>query len=574
MFELKKSGLLATTFLIFSEMCGGGVLALPYAFSQSGWAFGLSFLILGALASAFTGKILSDCFLNLPHNRYARLEENDKKKNVFSNRARVHDAYEMMSDYEKEFNVEMKDDKYSNIMSDTATSHFNDNIKMITQYSEIAKHAFGKAGVIIVCFCQICTLVGASIVFLILIATNIQVMIPSLFSQFEEDIAKIFWILIVAACCWPLFIFRTTKDIKWTAILGTIGTLGAVITLIVYTIVLMTNNRQNINHQIMNSNNGTNDYNTTMITGNTDIETITINSSISSIVQNTASNNRLNVSMAVENKFLSSVGISDTPKGPKSGGIYDATNGPKLSKTSIKTQSPVNYYDNSTEKCCGLLSKSMKIAESYGIILFSYGGHSLFPTLQRDMNDPKQFTKAMLFAYIAIFAIYILISSLVYAAFEDNVEKDLVRNFAKYPIVFEITTSMISLHLFVTIVLLLNPIMRMLEEFVLKNQSFRNNECVSITKRFGLRSALFLVVIIVAIVFRNMFSEILSLIGATSMSMLTFIMPSLCYLKIFKIKPKGKECIIFALHSLCIIIGIIAALCSTTASIANLQQQS
>lgn len=37
---------------------------------------------------------------------------------------------------------------------------------------------------------------------------------------------------------------------------------------------------------------------------------------------------------------------------------------------------------------------------AYGTMVFSYGGHSAFPTIQHDMKRPSQFSKSVVVSYV------------------------------------------------------------------------------------------------------------------------------------------------------------------------------
>lgn len=44
-----------------------------------------------------------------------------------------------------------------------------------------------------------------------------------------------------------------------------------------------------------------------------------------------------------------------------------------------------------------------KILRSFGIILFTFGGHSALPTVQHDMRNPNNFTKSSIWAFSSFF---------------------------------------------------------------------------------------------------------------------------------------------------------------------------
>jgi len=63
---VRKAGLVGSTLNLTNSIIGGGILALPYAFSGCGWVLG-AFLIVGAgIATAFSLHLLTLCSLKVP----------------------------------------------------------------------------------------------------------------------------------------------------------------------------------------------------------------------------------------------------------------------------------------------------------------------------------------------------------------------------------------------------------------------------------------------------------------------------------------------------------------------------
>ena len=53
----------------------------------------------------------------------------------------------------------------------------------------------------------------------------------------------------------------------------------------------------------------------------------------------------------------------------------------------------------------------------FGTILFAFGGHALFPTLQVDMKEPRKFGWVMAISYFAILCLYIPVSVVTFYNF-------------------------------------------------------------------------------------------------------------------------------------------------------------
>lgn len=46
--------------------------------------------------------------------------------------------------------------------------------------------------------------------------------------------------------------------------------------------------------------------------------------------------------------------------------------------------------------------KTEQVLAALGTMLFCYGGHSAFPTIQHDMRKPSDFSKSAIFGFISI----------------------------------------------------------------------------------------------------------------------------------------------------------------------------
>nr|XP_054774585.1 uncharacterized protein LOC129282747 [Lytechinus pictus] len=154
----KGLGTITTGIFIVGEMAGTGVLALPRAIVDAGW-FGLPLIIIAAIMSAYTGVVLGRCWTII--------------KDRFPDKYAGHTRY---------------------------------------PYPAIGFEAYGKIGSYIVTFCVNATLFGVSTVFLLLAASNMELLV-------ERGFSFCYWLPIIAACLIPLTWFGTPKDF-WPVAIG------------------------------------------------------------------------------------------------------------------------------------------------------------------------------------------------------------------------------------------------------------------------------------------------------------------------------------------------------------------
>lgn len=54
---------------------------------------------------------------------------------------------------------------------------------------------------------------------------------------------------------------------------------------------------------------------------------------------------------------------------------------------------------------------------SFGLIMAGFAGHSIFPTLYRDMENPKQYTSVVNWCYVATAIVYFFVAACGYRMF-------------------------------------------------------------------------------------------------------------------------------------------------------------
>ena len=160
---------------------------------------------------------------------------------------------------------------------------------------------------------------------------------------------------------------------------------------------------------------------------------------------------------------------------------------------------------------------------SLGTMFFAWGGSAMFPTIQVDMRQPHKFHIAVLIAYLFLLIFYLPVSVtgfIVYGSnVDDNILANLPENFFRYAVEILITG-----HLFTAFTIVLNPIFQGLED------------ATRIPKKFCWQRALIrsLVVLFLAFMAETIphFGPILSFIGGSTVSILGFILPVVCFMTI------------------------------------------
>jgi len=160
---------------------------------------------------------------------------------------------------------------------------------------------------------------------------------------------------------------------------------------------------------------------------------------------------------------------------------------------------------------------------SLGTMFFAWGGSAMFPTIQVDMRQPHRFHMAVIIAYSILLLFYLPVSIIGYTVYgadvKDNVLLNLPENFFRYSVEILITG-----HLAMAFTIVLNPIFQGFEHVTRVPKHF----C---WQRALLRSGIVVFLAFIAETIPH-FGPILSFIGGSTVSILGFILPVICYVMI------------------------------------------
>ncbi|KAK9765047.1 hypothetical protein K7432_006932 [Basidiobolus ranarum] len=172
-----------------------------------------------------------------------------------------------------------------------------------------------------------------------------------------------------------------------------------------------------------------------------------------------------------------------------------------------------------------------QIPLTLGSIGFSFGGNVVFPHVEATMKNPKAWNKVMSLSIATVAVLYLLIAASGYYVFGSEALAPIFQNLNPYNPATTVAVILITIH-----VLLASPLF--LFGFVNEiEHNFRiNEERLSKVSYYSIRTAirvltiLFVGVIAVIVPF---FGDFMSLIGALSECMTVFVLPVVCYLKLY-----------------------------------------
>lgn len=202
---------------------------------------------------------------------------------------------------------------------------------------------------------------------------------------------------------------------------------------------------------------------------------------------------------------------------------------------------------------------------AFGTFVYSFGGHSVFLTIQSDMRTSTDFSKALIIGFSVTCLIYLPVAVMGFMAYGNLLDSNVLANISNSTSL-DILQVTILIHILLAFIIIVNPICLELESFLQISPQFNWKRCV-------IRTLLLLCIVFVAETIPN-FGSILSFIGGSTITMLSFIFPSLFYLKLMKQNQSGNAVPLSVyekgLHVTVVILGFLLALLSTYSSLRQL----
>lgn len=158
----------------------------------------------------------------------------------------------------------------------------------------------------------------------------------------------------------------------------------------------------------------------------------------------------------------------------------------------------------------------------FGSILFALGGASIFPTVQNDMRDRSQFGSSVIVAFLTLLALYLPLMTICYGLLGSNVKDNILMNVSG--VVVTLVNALIFVHFVFALTIVVNPVMQTLEGLLNLPNKFGPKRCIA-------RSCVMAVIILTGLAVPD-FGKILDLIGGSSVTLMSFILPPLCYIRL------------------------------------------
>jgi amino acid permease len=170
---------------------------------------------------------------------------------------------------------------------------------------------------------------------------------------------------------------------------------------------------------------------------------------------------------------------------------------------------------------------------AFGTIMFAYGGHSAYPTIQHDMKKPNQFHMSSILAYTIINLMYVPTAVLGYLTYGDSLRDSVIPSI-QIKWMQQTTNVLITLHVCLALTIMFNPINQEVEEVFNLPQTFGWQRIVA-------RSGMMAACVFVAESIPH-FGVIFDLVGGSTMTMCAIILPGIfnLFLSAAQKKAGGK----------------------------------
>ncbi|ORY05423.1 hypothetical protein K493DRAFT_204436 [Basidiobolus meristosporus CBS 931.73] len=198
-------------------------------------------------------------------------------------------------------------------------------------------------------------------------------------------------------------------------------------------------------------------------------------------------------------------------------------------------------------------------------ISFCFGGTPVYPHIEQTMKRPKDWPKVLLYGSITCCVIYLCAGIFGYYVYGQSSQSPI---FLSLPEGALNTTSTIAitLHVLLAAPIMLTSFSMELEGYFKISTSYRSRTR-SFTYRLALRTAILIILTIIAMFVKD-FGAFMSLVGAISNTMVIFILPVVCYLKLFNFRRSIFD---YVMCFICIVVGVISCILGTKDAIVALK---
>ncbi|KAK9499355.1 hypothetical protein O3M35_002404 [Rhynocoris fuscipes] len=168
---------------------------------------------------------------------------------------------------------------------------------------------------------------------------------------------------------------------------------------------------------------------------------------------------------------------------------------------------------------------------SFGIILFSFGGASTFPTIQNDMVDRAKFKMSVYMGFSVILLLYLPLVISGYLIYGDRMDANIIISLGRSVLVV-LANVFMALHLILAFLIVVNPVCQEVENLFDIPHEFCVSRCV-------IRTFMVLLMVLIGECVPH-FDKLLALVGGSTVSLLTFVLPNLFYMKLCDQESPGS----------------------------------
>ncbi|KAF9135901.1 hypothetical protein BGW39_010716 [Mortierella sp. 14UC] len=225
----------------------------------------------------------------------------------------------------------------------------------------------------------------------------------------------------------------------------------------------------------------------------------------------------------------------------------------------------VTFPDGSTGPVVHDVAIPRNLPIALATFAFSYGGNVIFPHVEESMKNKRAWNKIIFWGVLTVTILYVLCSTSGYAVYGTSVKSPIYDNLPGGA-TRTISTIIITLHVLLAIPLFMTTFNLQIES-ALKLESRGFSTKTEWLYRAIIRTLSMILVATIALFFPY-FGQMMSLLGALSDGMLTFVFPVVFYLKLYGIKRVGK--IELVIMVLIVIIGTAGSAIGTVDAVKEL----
>ncbi|KAI8061801.1 transmembrane amino acid transporter protein-domain-containing protein [Gongronella butleri] len=177
---------------------------------------------------------------------------------------------------------------------------------------------------------------------------------------------------------------------------------------------------------------------------------------------------------------------------------------------------------------------------SFGIFMAGYSGHAVFPSIYRDMAQPKEYTRVVDYTYLITFVLYMTMITTGYLMFGNDIMQEITRNLAVtegYSVWLNHAAAYINLLMPIAKYgLMLNPIVVSGELWLQSKGGTEDDTLPSwiyAPVSFLGRIALSACILVISIAIPG-FDRVIALLGALFSYGISVIFPLACYIKLYR----------------------------------------